>query len=68
MRKINELGLKKTYETAHDNLALASKCCLPLNLKKKKKTGDSFDMIVLEIQNLCDRNCSETRKMRKLSR
>ena len=61
MRKINELDLKKTYKIAHDNLALAPKFCLPLNLIKKKKPGDSFDMIVLENQNLCDSNCSETK-------
>ena len=55
MRKINELGLKVTYETNHD-LALAVKLLPSLAFEKKEKIGDSYDMIVQEIQNVCDIN------------
>ena len=55
MRKINELGLKVTDETNHD-LALAVKM-LPSLAFEKEKIGDFYDMIVQEIQNVCDKNC-----------
>ena len=58
MKKINEWGLKVTYETNHD-LALALKILPSPAFEKKEKIGDSYDMIVQEIQNVCDRNCLE---------
>ena len=42
MRKINELGLKMTYEMNHV-LTLSLKV---LRLKKKENIGASYDMIV----------------------
>ena len=35
-------------------------------MKKKEKIGDSYDMIVQEIQNVCDRNCLEPEKIEKI--
>ena len=65
MRKINELGLKVTYETNHD-LALALKMLPSLAFEKKKeKSGDSYDMIVQEIQNVCNRKCLVAEKIEK---
>ena len=64
MRKNNELSLKVTYETNHD-LALALKM-LPSLAFETKKIGDSYDMIVQEIQNVCDRNWLEPEKIEKI--
>ena len=61
MRKINELVLKVTYETNHDT-ALASKMLTSLAFEKKEKIGDSYAMILQEIQNVCDKNCLESEK------
>ena len=65
MRKINELGLKVTFEINHD-LALALKMLHLLAVEKK--IGDSYDMVGQETQSVCDRNCLQPeKKMRKLT-
>ena len=61
MRKINELDLKVTYITNHD-LVLALKMLPSLAFEKQVKIGESYDMIVQETQNVCDRNCLEPEK------
>ena len=54
-----------TYET-NPELALALKMLPSLAFEKKEKIGDSYDMIVQEIQNVCDRNCLEPEKIEKI--
>ena len=65
MRKINELVLKVTYETNHDS-ALASKMLTSLAFEKKEKIGDSYDMILQEIKNVCDKKCLKSEKIEKI--
>ena len=37
-----------------------------MHSKNKEKIGNSFDIIVQEIQNVCDRNCLEPEKIEKI--
>ena len=53
-----------TYETNHD-LALALKKLPTLAIEKTEKIGDSYDIIVQEIQNVCEQNCLEPEKIKK---
>ena len=39
-----------------------------LAFETKEKIGDSYDMIIQEIQNVCDRNSSEPEKIKKFEK